>query len=947
MKRLFLLWFYFFVPFNLWSQNPYSYTLDKTSGLPSNTIYDLFQDREGFMWMATGEGLCKYDGTKFSLFTTPNQTSKSGSNITQDRYNRIWYINFDGYLYYIENNQLKALPQKNSIGYYEFGIIQNYLFTIQKEGVEIYDLKSLRCIKKIPLATAQLKATHFSNDTFYLFTDELIEIDSQLNSKHIALPQAIQDSKSIVVQSDPSQLYIVSKINGQLHTYKEQKFVQSNQFKGSSIQNLSVIDGNLWLATTNGLLAYCNKKCTAFFPKQNCATIFKDRDQKYWIATLNNGILYIPNFNTILLKSDTKPLTLRAREKTLLIGYENDYIAELNPKNLELKTVFKGESNHEVYQLYQDGSTTFMTSNNFKILIPEVTEINIALKDITKVDNHFYAFAASGVCGFISSHNPPQLWQPLCKNKLHEKNGPFTTTKILTNVRGKAVGYNPKNKTIYFATHLGLFRQTPTQLKELRYQNKPLFTQKLFYANEGMYLLSNANTVLKIDPSNRISPLQIKAIPASETIKSIKVIGHWMYLFTSNAIFRYDFSTQKTIKILVITPDISISDLTALDGKTYLATSKGLIMQPNANFQEEKLPQFILNSVRVNDKVTRKQMLNYDENNLSFDFSVLAYQPNTRFPIAYKINKGKWIYLDDQQRTLKLSSLAAGDYTIQFKIENLEKTKSNPITYQCTIQKPFWFSWIFVVLYCLLFSIFVLVFSKYHVKKLEQKNAIELNRIQLENNLNASKLTAIQSQMNPHFFYNALNTIQSYILTNDKKEAISYLNKFASLTRKILELTERSYVTLQEEVNTLTLYLDLEQARFNDDFSYTITIADSLDKESIMIPTLLIQPFIENAIKHGLLHSKGTKKVSIQFLKKDEQLQIVIDDNGIGRKRSEAINLNNRKDHISFATHAIEKRLEILNKNKMQKITVCYIDKMEYDEPTGTTVYLNLPMKWK
>ncbi|MEN9337097.1 MAG: hypothetical protein RLZZ500_2084 [Bacteroidota bacterium] len=915
--------------------------------MPSNTIYDLFQDREGFMWMATSEGLCKYDGTKFTLFSSAEQTSKSGSNIAQDRFNRIWYINFDGYLYYVENNTLKPFVQKNSIGYYEFGILHDYLFTIQKGGIEIYDLKTLRRIKTLPLDTTQLKATHYSNDNFYLFTKELITINTQLNVDFQPLPDAIQTSKSIVVQSAGNQLYIASKINGELHSYANHQFELLAQFKESSIQNLSVIENKLWLATTSGLVSYHKGTFTPYFKNQNIATLFKDREQKYWVATLTNGLLYIPNFATLLLKSDTKPLTLRTSKNKVLIGYENDYITELHPENLNQAAIYKGNSNHEVYQLYQDGKTTFMTSNNFKVLTPQLTEINIALKDITRIEPDFYAFAASGVCGFISTQSPPNPWKTLYNQTVKDKNARFTITKLLTNVRGKAVSYNPENQTIYFATHLGIFCQSPSRLEKLEYNQKPIFTQKLFYALQEIYFLSHDAKILRIDRSNRIRPLTIPAIPASECIKSLKIINNGMYLFTSNAIFKHDLITKKTIKLLVITPDISISDLTALGTHTYLATSKGLIILPNSSFQEEKLPKFMLNAVRVNDKITTVKTLNYDENNISFDFSVLAYQPNTRFPIAYKINNGKWNYLDDQQRTLKLSSLAAGDYTLEFKIENLEKTKCNRISYHCTIQKPFWLSWHFVLLYCFMFSLLVLIFSKYHFKKIAQKNAIELNRIQLENNLNASKLTAIQSQMNPHFFYNALNTIQSYILTNDKKEAISYLNKFASLTRKILELTERSYVTLHEEVKTLTLYLDLEQARFNTDFSYEIYIEETLDSEGLMIPSLLIQPFVENAIKHGLLHCKGPKRVQLHFLKHDDFLQIVIDDNGIGRKRSEAINQHNRKDHISFATHAIDKRLEILNKNKLHKITVSYVDKVENDEPTGTTVYLNIPMTWK
>ena len=174
----------FFIITNLGvSQNPYSITIDKASGLPSNSIYDIFQDSKGFMWFATGKGLCRYDGNNTKVFTADFQTSKSGSCIAEDAFGRIWYCNFDGYLYYVQNNQLVAFQQKNSIGYYEFGILGNYLFTIQKNSIEVYDLKKLKLIKKIKFDNTYFKATHLSKKYFYVFTNKLLKIDS--NNTHI------------------------------------------------------------------------------------------------------------------------------------------------------------------------------------------------------------------------------------------------------------------------------------------------------------------------------------------------------------------------------------------------------------------------------------------------------------------------------------------------------------------------------------------------------------------------------------------------------------------------------------------------------------------------------------------------------------------------------------------------------------------------------------------
>lgn len=945
MKTFSLLLIYLLLnSFVLFAQNPYSYAIDKSTGLPSNAIYDIFQDKNGFMWFATGEGLSKYDGTKFSSYTTKKQTSKSGSNIIEDKLGRIWYINFDGYLYYVQDNRLFSFQQENSIGYYEFGIIDDKLFTIQKNFIEVFDLKNLKLIKKIKFDNTNFKATHLSKKHFYVFTNKLLKIDSNLNTSTINLPKELVNTKSIVVESNLEDLYIVSKTDGQLYKYSNQTFKKEAALNGSIIQNLSFVDNKLWLATTSGLFEYRNKTFINYYKDFNISTIFKDQENKFWISTLTNGLLYIPNFSSILWKCDHKPIALHSEQNKVTIGYENDILSEFNTDNFQEKTIYKGNSNHEIYKVYKDDYNYFITSNNFKIINKSVKEVNIAVKDIVKIDDKYYAFSASGLCGLFSlNHQKKSEWDNLYLKHFTKTSSNLNESKILVGVRGKSVAYNPKNKTIYFATNIGLYIQTLHTQKEIKYKNQSIFCQKLYYYNNSIYLLSNEYQLLKIDKNNTISIENIVKNTISDDIKNIKLIANKIYIFTNNAIFQYEIESKKTSKIQIITPDISVSDIATLDNKTILATSNGLIIKPNSNLNDESLPKFILNTVLVNNKIKTTKSFKYYENNLSFDFSVLAYLPNTKFPISYKINNDNWVVLDDEQRSLKLSSLANGDYTIQFKIENLEKTDQNIIKYHFSIQKPFWENLIFIFFCILLLAILFYVLYQKKLNKIQQKNQIELNRITLENNLNQSKLTAIKSQMNPHFFYNALNTIQSYILSNDKKEAITYLNKFSSLTRIILELTERNYLSINEEIKTITLYLDLEKARFVNDFTYTITIDKVIDTELIKIPTMLLQPFIENAIKHGLLHLKGNKLLAIEFKKNNDSLEISITDNGIGRKRSEELNNINRKDHISFATNAIAKRLEILNKNKTNKITIQYIDKYKFDESIGTSVKINIP----
>lgn len=247
-----------------------------------------------------------------------------------------------------------------------------------------------------------------------------------------------------------------------------------------------------------------------------------------------------------------------------------------------------------------------------------------------------------------------------------------------------------------------------------------------------------------------------------------------------------------------------------------------------------------------------------------------------------------------------------------------------------------------------LFIVLVWSLYRWEINKVKRENVLILEKVNLEKNLNESKLVAIKSQMNPHFFYNALNTIQSFILSNDKKEALSYLSKFSALTRKILEMTEKESISIADEVKTLQLYLDIEKARFEENFDYQISIDQKIDAENTKIPAMLLQPYVENALKHGLLHKKGEKHLEITFAENLENIVIEIIDNGIGREKSAALKSIKNKNHKSFATKAIQNRIDLLNANKVQKMSIEIVDNLTQNEQvSGTKVAISIPKNFE
>jgi LytS/YehU family sensor histidine kinase len=190
-----------------------------------------------------------------------------------------------------------------------------------------------------------------------------------------------------------------------------------------------------------------------------------------------------------------------------------------------------------------------------------------------------------------------------------------------------------------------------------------------------------------------------------------------------------------------------------------------------------------------------------------------------------------------------------------------------------------------------------------------------------------------------------LNTLQGLIYTKKVDEAGTFVSMFSDHLRHTLNMSEKQHITVREEIQSLLVYLELEKLRFGNDFHFEIE-KESTVSDLIQIPSMIIQPYVENAVKHGLLNKKGTKKVRIHFtLIENKFLQISIVDNGIGREQSNLLNLQRKDKPKSFATKAIENRIDLLNKQSKNQISIRIDDLKEQGLPVGTAVFLIIPLK--
>ena len=206
--------------------------------------------------------------------------------------------------------------------------------------------------------------------------------------------------------------------------------------------------------------------------------------------------------------------------------------------------------------------------------------------------------------------------------------------------------------------------------------------------------------------------------------------------------------------------------------------------------------------------------------------------------------------------------------------------------------------------------------------------------------INAIEQKILRLQMNPHFLFNALSSIQTYLLTKeDTPKAIYYLSRFAELMRQVLEYSQETQITLEDEINTLENYLSLQQLRFNNEFKYEITVGENINRWETLIPPLIGQPFVENAIEHGKVHTVSNGYIKVKFEKKGTQLYAIVEDNGIGRKK--ALQTKSKSKHTSLATKITKERIRLLSKLAKQKFAFEIKDLTQ----SGTQVIFKLPLQ--
>ncbi len=989
MRILFCLVLFCLATFHSNAQTPYTYQLTDEDGLPGMEVYNIMQDKRGFIWIGTDNGICKYDGKTFKTYYHPAQKGKAFSFIFEDSFNRTWCINFSGQIFYVQNDTLVLYkPFENIVknGFPRITITPDQMLWIVMDNFGVYyiDLHTLKLSKakfsdgyhySNAISVDKNKALIHSSNKSSLVTKDGIIKSFFTNQKGVTFSKYLNSIFWFGIAENVTSIF---QYDLKKQKYHQLKTTQLNLKTAMINDFISFAADDNWLLTTDGIYIVSIKDDLVspelfFLNGVNASWVIKDDEGNYWIGTLKNGIYVLPTKKIWVANEQNKSLPFnrinRIQEDNnglLWLAGAKGALSVLNPQiNRITKTIYPTKINRDIellyFDKYSDQLYLFHQSNKLHVyhtITQKCSVINesvSAVKDI-KVDPHGNLIINNSYFGFIILKNPKAKHKINFTSTFLPDSSALVDNRIwLRRQRGYSNIYIEQDTAIIMGFTDGLYEFKRDKQKEIKFNGSSIYATWLANDPDGSIWIATVQQGLFHYKSGEIiKQFNTKYGLHSDYVKCVEVTNDMVWIATENGIQGLDKNSGNLIAFTkekgLITNDVL--DLHAKDNFLYIATSKGLQWFDVKSIPKNTIPPRVyINLIKsANAMYVSKTpfVLPYEQNKLDIWYSGIGYKSRGKLTYKYQLNKSDttWYIAQSSDNVLRLSSLAPGDYQLKLYAINEDGVMSGePAVAFFSVAFPYYQSWWFVLFLALILIGIVSLIFYIRIKIISRRNKLERDKVMLEIALRTSQLSALKVQMNPHFIFNALNSIQEYIITNNKKLANSYLGKFSDLMRSYLDMSNRTSISLEEELKAMKLYLELETMRFEEQFTFELDINEQLIPDEIAIPAMIIQPYVENAIKHGLLHKRTDKKLKITFHPGEKQTLIcTVSDNGIGRKQSANLNALRNKKHQSFATGATQKRLELLNAGRQMAIGVVYHDLLNPDgSAAGTTVVITIP----
>ena len=937
------------------AQEP-SYSIIGENELAGLDIYTLAQDKNNFIWLGTGNGLYRYDGYKFKKYNHDDLKAKSIFGFTHDNFGELYCINLSGQVLKIQNDSIKIIyqiPDSLLVSFYEIGFDnENNLVVASNRPFKVDKNKKIQFFFEPSNKSFMASYKKSKNDLFFSYQEK--GDYNIINLKNGTSPTKVSfDNKAA------SPRYIIQNKNGYT-IFKERDdfnfydFIGENTIKqnfkldqqiSNQLSSVSYIssDSTLWQTTRKGGCVVLNKNTEKPFHKKLLfdqyfiSSYIEDVEGNMWLATLGKGLLFIPNTNLYsyrnLQELEKEAFTkIISNEETIWVSTQSGKIIEFkgnqptvifNQKNIKISLLkFDKKQQNVIF----NGALATHLYNLTKKELKTIDRLG-AIKDLTFINDSLLVFSTNTGITFYNTF----------LNQLV-----LTDYKLMDNIgRTSGVCFEKNQTNLWVRTLKGLMIFSKKE-DPIVYDN--IYATDIINEGNSIWVATKDNGIYEFKNNKIVQHITTKTGLISDIIYKLKIVNNELFIAHEKGLQVFNLKTKETINYdktdgLFVN---RITDFTVKENMIWLITNKGIQFFNRKDIRKNLLaPNIILNQVLVNKNscstiTSKTHKFNFDENNIEISFISTSFRHQGLLRYAFKINEidNKWQYRNFNDNKVSFTALKPGKYTFNVKSINENNIESKPITYQFIIHPPFWATWWFYSILGLLFITSTIFVYRYQLKKQQKK-------IELKNELNASKLIAIQSQMNPHFIFNAINSIQDLVLQGDIDNSYSYIIKFSKLVRQTLNFSDKEFIDIEEEIELLSIYLELEKLRFKDDFEYQINVNNA---EDIQVPPMLIQPFVENAIKHGLLHKEGMKKLEITFNLNDT-LHCTVKDNGVGRKKAQEIKQRQQKNYQSFSVDATKKRFEIMVNHYQNDFNITYTDLMNDEKPAGTQVFISMPFK--
>lgn len=1004
-------WFYYilffcfpvvFASLNLHAQEKPFILLTEEDGLANNDVRDITKDNKGFLWIATSNGLSKYDGEKFVNFgIKQGMPGKWVWAVEHDDKDRIYAACYLNGLVIIENDKIKQVihlkankdntfrklyySQKHQIlfvgtDYGIYGLKDTILYLISypnppSEKSSILDIEELD--GKIFFTVHNT----YANGGFYRIDIESTNIEKSkvrkivgggqgtgsdvindavyFNLNNVIFKYNLNIDKTDTVFQTPFQVSTWSlslfgeneiaqggigqnRFLAGLRIFDEsKKQIIESPYKlgGATIHNI-VHERNTnttWVCSDIGL-AFINNSTPFEFLETGDNSIIKDIESK------NDSVFVLTEKDVWLLCNSELKKYLDYNKLNLIAHQQMDVFfkkAATRAVNKNYKLLIM--SNEETViplNFAKEDDELFLTTSLGTLSIPDLkTYLPIIDGHFIKKDDYGRSFWIPGydLLRFSENDNDPFY------NNYFEPQNKYQVKSIFKVLKGCGA--------VFLASSFdGVFVIKGNKIYNLNSKNSEIGDNitDIEHDNEGkIWCTTSTGNLFKLDLGDSLYITrkfnEQNSIIVGDSYKWLKFNKPYLYVGTNKGLNKIPIEQLEKERIDSIAFFNQFNGYNFISAESPVTDSEGNIYVHTATkiikIKNESPAQPILNLDFQDINIDGQNYLFEEFNsitlksssgNIRIKFSVLKMPTTKNIEYRYKVNEGVW----EAGNSILLPSLKPGDYSIICEASDIETSIHYQKTISFKIGQPLWSSFWFILLVILVISVIVFLFLKVYFtkKKLQQE---ERNRI--NNELNDLRIKSLQSQMNPHFIFNSLNSIQNFILSDKTKEAIIYLGSLGKLIRGNLDNVSEEFITLYEEIEFLKNYINIEKLRFKRKLK--VELNNNITDLNLLITPMLIQPLIENAIKHGITPKESGGKIIVDLNLNENLIIVTVQDDGVGRN----IKNNNSTFHNSKGLDLIKKRIDLLNsKHQTTCNSMDFIDLEKEGNPSGTKVILTL-----